>query len=81
MVGKKEHRIGKFNDGTVCWDKDILTRWESTDVSSFIECSSCKYALLCGGGCLAHNLNKHYCVQMGDLIKSAIQKAYINKCF
>lgn len=81
MVGKKEHRIGKFNDGTVCWDKDILTRWEATDVSSFIECSSCKYTLLCGGGCLAHNLNKHYCVQMGDLIKSAIQKAYINKCF
>ena len=43
---------------------------------SFPICRKCKYALLCGGGCYAHNIVSHRCAQMGEIIKYAVRKVY-----
>ena len=41
-------------------------------------CASCKYALLCGGGCPAQNLQKHRCTHMEDIVHNAANKAYLS---
>jgi uncharacterized protein len=49
-VGKKEKRIGCYDSG-VRLIEDALSSWRSHNVSDIPECSICRFALLCGGGC------------------------------
>jgi len=51
MVGQKYHSIGNYKDNLV-WTKE-RDCWFSKNISNMECCSKCKYALLCGGRCLA----------------------------
>lgn len=76
VVGKPQYQIGEYLTGSVKWYKEEREKWQRSNVMSFPTCRKCKYALLCGGGCYAHNIVSHRCAQMGEIIKYAVRKAY-----
>jgi uncharacterized protein len=75
VVGEKKYIIGDFRSGEIKWDIPQRSKWNSSDVTSVKKCSTCKFALLCGGGCVANSPN-HHCTQMPDIIKYATKRAY-----
>ena len=77
VVGKKEYVIGDFSSGEIEWDEKRKDEWISSDINAFSDCSTCKFALLCGGGCAACRPNSH-CTQMFNVIKYATKRAYTN---
>lgn len=77
VVGKKEYVIGDFSSGEIEWDEKRKNEWTLSDINSFSDCSTCKFALLCGGGCAACRPNNH-CTQMFKIIKYAMKRAYTN---
>lgn len=76
VVGKPRYQIGEYVTGSIKWYKEEREKWQRSNVMSFAACRKCKYALLCGGGCYAHNIVSHRCAQMGEIIKYAVRKAY-----
>ncbi len=77
VVGKKEFIIGDFSSGDIEWDTKRRNEWNTSDITAYKDCSTCKFALLCGGGCVANRPNNH-CTQMYNIIKYATKRAYIN---
>ena len=49
-VGKTDESLGTFHP-VVTKKEDIITQWESRDVTSIHECKMCPVQLACGGGC------------------------------
>jgi len=49
-VGKTDESLGTFYP-SVTKKEDIITQWESRDVTSIPECKDCSVQLACGGGC------------------------------
>lgn len=78
VMGDVAHEIGTYRDGDIMWNEANLSRWTDSNVTQFPECRQCRCALLCGGGCAAHNLDKHHCTCMIDLIHSAAKRLYQN---
>ena len=76
VIGKRDHETGTYKDGNIIWNEDNLSRWNNSFVSNIPECKGCRCALLCGGGCPAHSLNKHHCTYMSDLIHAAAKRLY-----
>ncbi len=77
VVGKKEFVIGDFSSGNIEWNIQRRDEWNTSDITAYKDCSMCKFALLCGGGCVANRPNNH-CTQMYDIIKYATKRAYAN---
>lgn len=50
-VGQKQHSIGNYKENLI-WTKEKVF-WFSKNISNMECCSKCRYALLCGGRCLA----------------------------
>ena len=50
-IGKKEHIIGFYDKRTIEWTK-AKQFWQGRTIATTPRCKFCKYALLCGGGCL-----------------------------
>lgn len=78
VIGKDEFVIGRFSTNGVEWNEDNLQAWLDANVWSYEACHTCKYALLCGGGCRASNINGHRCVKMADIIRYSARRAFIN---
>lgn len=78
VMGNPAHKIGTYHDGVVTYDEDVQSRWSDSYVAVIPECRQCHCALLCGGGCAAHNLDRHHCTCMIDLIHSAAKRLYQN---
>ena len=53
-VGQKQHSIGNYKENLI-WTKEKVF-WFSKNISNMECCSKCRYALLCGGRCLAKTL-------------------------
>jgi len=49
--------VGRFLP-TLVWDNEVLNSWRNRTISQIEECRSCKYALLCGGGCAQQALEQ-----------------------
>ncbi len=82
-IGKKEHIIGHYNSSVgVTWTEN-RKKWFERNTGNSQNCQKCKYALFCGGGCLAHS--KHtdsgfglsYCNHYKAVFPISINKAYI----
>ena len=56
-VGKTDESLGTFYP-VVTKKEDIITHWESRDVTSISECKRCPIQLACGGGCGSIAKNK-----------------------
>ena len=77
VVGRPEHCIGHYaSAGGVSWSQEPLDNWHKAHISEIQACTVCKYALLCGCGCPAHNLKRHHCLRMEDIVRYAVNKAY-----
>ncbi|WP_300704304.1 SPASM domain-containing protein [Bacteroides sp.] len=76
LVGKKDFQIGDYSSQPTQWNTEMLNQWRKNDITQYASCSTCKCALLCGGGCLAHNLDKHKCTHMLNIINYAAHRAY-----
>lgn len=81
FIGTKEHEIGNYSYSPISWNEDRLKRWHNHDITSVDSCRKCKYALLCGGGCFAHNINVHRCENMSEIIKYSANMAFNNLKF
>ena len=77
VVGKKEYVIGDFSSGEIKWNEKRKNEWILSDINAYPDCSMCKFALLCGGGCASCRPNNH-CTQMFNIIKYATKRAYTN---
>ena len=78
-VNQKEHCIGNYSlNNDIVWNEQIEERWRKTYLLENPICAGCKYALLCGGGCPAQNLQKHRCTHMEDIVHNAANKAYLS---
>ena len=78
-VTQKEHCIGNYSlNNDIVWNEQVEERWRKTYLLENAICASCKYALLCGGGCPAQNLQKHRCTHMEDIVHNAANKAYLS---
>lgn len=79
VIGLKEHEIGTYVDGVIVMNETNNSRWCDNYVALMPECRNCRCALLCGGGCVAHNLDSHHCACMVDLIHGAVKRLYANR--
>lgn len=79
-VGKPEYVIGKYSPETA-WN-DSIRNWQDRNTGNTPKCSCCKYALLCGGGCLAKALkfggsfSASYCDGYSDIVRLSVNRAY-----
>jgi len=76
VIGDKTYCIGDYSGESLIWDEEHLSYWHQDDITHHKACRTCKCALLCGGGCTAHNIRAHHCTQMTELIKYAAKRAY-----
>lgn len=75
LVGNKSYVIGDYIGGEIHWHSNAAI-WHNHNVSKMEPCTKCPAALICGGGCLTHNLQSHECMKMVDLIHQASIKTY-----
>lgn len=82
MVGIRKYAVGNYSAGLE-W-KENLKDWRGRNIGTTPKCSHCKYALLCGGGCLGKTLKKRngdftasYCDGFADTVKLIVNKVYM----
>ena len=79
-VGKREHIIGHYRD-SISWEPE-KDKWHCHNISTVQKCSRCKYAMLCGGGCMAkaltayNDLSKSYCHSFQNIFGRIVNDAY-----
>ncbi|MEL4105727.1 DUF5714 domain-containing protein [Oscillospiraceae bacterium WX1] len=56
--GRAEYRLGTFYP-TVALNDNIVLPWRNRDVRSIEKCRTCKYDVICGGGCGVVAANKN----------------------
>lgn len=86
IVGNNNYRIGNYRNEKIEWDNGKLDEWHNYDITVNSICKSCKYALFCGGGCVAHALfgRKEQCAYFTTMFKSVVNRAFekmLNKSF
>ena len=77
VVGNKEESIGEYGNAVI-WNTK-KNKWFDRNISNITSCSSCKYSLLCGGGCFAKALinNKDsYCNNFPFVLNKIANKIY-----
>lgn len=79
-VGVTKHIIGNYQNG-IQWN-DEIKNWRERNIGNTPKCSGCKYALLCGGGCMAKALRygrdyqASYCDDYEGIVKLTLNKVY-----
>ena len=56
VIGMEGQVIGHYDNG-LTWTKQYES-WKGRSVNKIPECSKCRYALICGGGCSARDIEK-----------------------
>lgn len=83
-IGEKDYQIGDFSSELIKWNEKTVQKWQEHNISNSDKCKHCKYALFCGGGCMAHtshNKNTHcsfYSTMLHDIANRAYKK-FANK--
>jgi uncharacterized protein len=81
IIGKKEFALGHFSDGNgVVWNSENKNKWHSINIATTPQCSNCKYAFLCHGGCVLRKIKNDSdlttCESFPVLFRTAVNKAY-----
>jgi uncharacterized protein len=85
MVGDLRNKVGKLGE-SIEWDEQNRLKWKERHIFSLEKCRSCKYALICGGGCGYEaflengSLNEVVCPDFDDAIKNWLPIFY-KTCF
>ncbi len=76
-VGKEDESLGTFYPEVVR-KEELISVWESRDVTSIPECSSCSMQLACGGGCgsVAKNRTGSVCSTDCRPVKELLQLGF-----
>ena len=81
-IGKPAYAIGQYACNPLMWTQ-ARAQWFDRHVGNAPNCSRCKYALLCGGGCLAkanfsieQGFGTSACRDYAIILNMAVQKAY-----
>ncbi len=81
-VGKPQGRVGSYGPDGVQLDPVAWGQWFNRTIKNVPECSVCKYALICGGGCavMAHDkkgtLYANYCDGIQGLFVRTLADTY-----
>ena len=81
IVGSDNEKLGQYYPELIL-DERTIQRWHGRIVTNIPKCRTCKYALLCGGGCTAQAMYKAddtfvpYCEQFGELLEMYVPVAY-----
>jgi uncharacterized protein len=76
-----DEKIGQYYPELVLNEENIQ-RWRGRIVTSIPECRTCKYALLCSGGCTFRAMERtgeilsSFCDQFGELLALNIPRIY-----
>lgn len=80
--GIKNHAVGSFRNDLE-FNKLVLNAWQNRTVGNIEQCSKCKYALWCGGGCAAMlkpaediNINRSSCMDYPKVFAKMINVLY-----
>lgn len=81
VIGQKEYQIASYNKRGVHWNKAILSEWRKSKILNQTACRTCKYALICGGGCLYHSQvgNKGHCYYFQKMFDFIVNHALVQK--
>ena len=81
-VGKEQYIVGRFLSSPIEWSK-VRRFWQDRNIATAPNCRYCKYALLCGGGCLArakysirNGFGSSVCIGFSKVLEKSVQKAY-----
>lgn len=83
VVGIKNCCIGNIHDQNI-EDNETYKYWRNRTVQNIEECSTCEYAMFCGGGCPAHirarkgDIYYPYCSEFKNIFHDIIPKVYRN---
>lgn len=81
-VGKPQGKVGSYGPEGIQLDAAAWGQWFNRTIKNVPECSACKYALICGGGCavLAHDQNgtiySSYCDGIQGLFVRTLADTY-----
>lgn len=79
-VGVRKHVLGSYKNG-IQWTEEVKN-WQDRNVGTTPKCSACKFALLCGGGCVAKALRHggsfqaSYCDNYAEIVKLTLNQLY-----
>lgn len=77
VVGKPTFQLGEYQNEHIKWNDSVLNKWRNHNISTSSQCKQCKYALLCGGGCLSLLIESpQYCTNYGTIVNYAANKAF-----
>lgn len=81
VVGRKDAVLGNYSGNKIEW-YETAKLWHGRNISNAPSCYHCKYAFLCGGGCLAkantteRGFGSSFCNQYPIIFKYAANRAY-----
>lgn len=81
VVGVDKFKVGSYANGLKFNDEE-LNKWLGRTSSSIPQCSACKYALFCGGGCTVKNLHEgkgfhsSFCDALPKIFHTSVLDAY-----
>lgn len=81
VVGRKDAVLGNYRGSNIEWH-ETAKLWHGRNISNSPSCYRCKYAFLCGGGCLAkantteRGFGSSFCNQYPIVFKYAVNRAY-----
>lgn len=78
IVGNKDFKIGRYSEDYIEWDNERLREWRNYDITSSPICKKCKYALYCGGGCVAHARfgKREHCAYFRQMFNISVNRAF-----
>ena len=81
MVGNKDYLIGNYGGNKIIWNEEKLQSWRNYNITANPYCRTCKYALFCGGGCVAHIMagNREDCIYFKTMFKNSVNRAFERK--
>lgn len=74
IINRKEHCLASLINGKIVWNEKVRKVWKKC---SLVEdnCISCRYSLLCNGGCPAQMLTKKRCIHIEKVLNYSVNMA------
>ncbi|MDR3246965.1 MAG: radical SAM protein [Prevotellaceae bacterium] len=81
IVGNTKYVLGNYSDTEMIhWYEDEISKWHDMNISTIKNCSVCKYAFLCHGGCILKKIQNESdtlsCESFPSIVNIAVNKAY-----
>lgn len=76
-IGEKEFQIGDYSNEQINWNTERIQKWQGQNICTSDKCKHCKFALFCGGGCIAHTSSGNtHCSFFNLMFKDIANRAF-----